>query len=153
MDNADVQARLKRLSWVMDNSIRLPTGHRIGIDGLIGLIPGVGDAVGAAISGYFVVQAARLNVPKPIMARMLLNIVTEAIVGAVPVLGDLFDLAFKANARNYHLLENYFDQPRRVQQRSTALVAASTVGAVAVVALAIFGAIALLRAIWGVLFG
>lgn len=137
----------------MDNSIRLPTGHRIGVDGLIGLIPGVGDVLGAIVSSYFLMQATRFKVPGTVLARMLLNIVVETVLGAIPVLGDLFDLAYKANARNYRLLENYLDAPDPVRNKSTLLVGASLLAVIVVVGLALFGAVMLIQAIWGVMFG
>lgn len=136
----------------MDNSIRLPTGHRIGVDGLIGLIPGIGDVAGAAISSYFLVQAARLKVPGTVMARMAGNIVVETVLGAIPVLGDLFDLTYKANARNYRLLENFLDTPQRVRSRSNVMVGASLVAVLAIIGLVLVGAVVLVRAVWGALF-
>lgn len=110
---ARIRARLQRLSWLMDNSLRLPTGHRVGVDGLIGLIPGIGDLFGASVSGYLILEARRLGVPRRALARMVLNVVTETVIGAIPLIGDLFDLGFKANARNYRLVERYLDSPPR----------------------------------------
>lgn len=109
-------ADLVRLAWLMDSSVRLPGGHRIGLDGLIGLVPGIGDAIGVAVSLYIVARAHRLGLSRGTLARMLLNIGTEGLVGTVPVIGDVFDFAFKANQRNLALLRRKLDlgaEPRR----------------------------------------
>lgn len=137
----------------MDNSIRLPTGHRIGLDGLIGLIPGIGDLIGAAVSSYFFVEAARLRVPGTVLARMAANVVVETVVGAIPVFGDIFDLAYKANARNYRLLEGYLDSPVRTRRSSAAIVGLGTLAVMAVAAVVFVIVIWLMRAIWQALFG
>lgn len=98
--------RLQRLGYLLDASIRIPgIGYRIGYDALIGLIPGFGDAAGLAISSYIVVEAARLGAPPATLLRMILNVAIEAVFGAIPFLGDLFDAVFKANLRNIALLE------------------------------------------------
>lgn len=97
--------RLTRLARLMDVQFRLPgTKFRYGLDGLIGLIPGVGDVAGAAISGYIVLEAKRLGASNWILARMIGNVLIEVVIGAIPVLGDLFDIVFKANVRNLRLL-------------------------------------------------
>lgn len=99
---------LDRLAWILDNSIRVPgTQFRVGLDGLIGLIPGFGDVAGAALSSYIVAQAARNGAPFSVLARMGLNVLLEAVVGVIPILGDLFDFGFKANARNVRLLQQH----------------------------------------------
>jgi len=147
------QQRLRRLSWLLDNSIRLPTGHRIGIDGLIGLIPGLGDLFGAAMSSYFMLQASRLGVSKAVIGHMGVNIVFETIVGAIPVLGDLFDLAFKANARNYRLIEDYLQAPKKRKSASSVVVA--TTGLVMLIVFVLVAAVvfAVIRLAWQTLFG
>lgn len=97
--------RLRRLAWLLDSSIRIPgTRWTVGIDALIGLVPGLGDAVGVLLSSYIVYQAARLGATRGVLARMVLNIAIEGLVGAIPILGDLFDAGFKANQRNIRLL-------------------------------------------------
>lgn len=116
----------------MDSAIRLPGGFRIGIDGLIGLVPGFGDLFGALLSSYIVVQAARMKVGGSVLIRMVGNIALELGVGLVPVVGDLFDFAFKANMRNVQLIETYLQQPQATRRRSrwqvgAALLALATV--------------------------
>lgn len=97
--------RLERLSQVLDTAMRVPgTNVRIGLDGLLGFIPGVGDALGAVLSSYIILEAARLGFPKSVLLRMIGNVALETLVGAVPLLGDLFDIAWKANSRNVALL-------------------------------------------------
>lgn len=104
---SDRQVRhLDRLARLLDSAIPVGGGHRIGLDGLIGLIPGIGDAVGAAVSTYIVVNAAQLGVSTSGLIRMMGNILLETVVGLVPVLGDLFDFAWKANERNLVILRS-----------------------------------------------
>lgn len=100
--------RLRRLAHTLDSSITLPGGYRIGLDGLIGLIPGVGDLAGSALSTYIVVEAARLGVSRLVLVRMMLNVMLETAVGVIPIIGDLFDFAWKANNRNIALLEQSY---------------------------------------------
>lgn len=95
---------LQRLSEFLDSSIRLPGGYRIGWDGIIGLLPGIGDLAGLAISLYIMGSARRAGATLPTLLRMLFNVGLEMLIGTVPILGDLFDLAFKANNRNMQLL-------------------------------------------------
>lgn len=139
--DADVRP-LRNLSHVLDELIPLPGGYRIGLDGLIGLIPGVGDAVGAALSSYIIAQAARLGVPTSVLLRMIGNVALETVVGAIPFLGDLFDFGWKANRRNVALLERHFGQSTRGERGNQRL------RNVIVVALALFF-IAILALIWG----
>ena len=99
--------RLRSLAWLLDNSIPLPGGFRIGLDAVIGLVPGVGDAIGALVSVYILNEARLLGAPRSVLLRMSGNVMLETIVGAIPFAGDLFDAGFKANARNIALLERY----------------------------------------------
>lgn len=91
---------LDYLAWLLDESIRLPGGFRIGLDGIVGLIPGVGDATGFLISFWLVIKARRAGASRAVQLKMLGNVMIEFVVGAVPVLGDIFDFWFKANRRN-----------------------------------------------------
>jgi hypothetical protein len=96
---------LHRLARTLDSSIRLPGGYRIGLDGIIGLVPVAGDSIGAALSSYIVIRAAQLGASIPTLISMMFNILIETLVGGIPLLGDLFDFAFKSNERNMALLE------------------------------------------------
>lgn len=100
--------RIRFLANLLDTCFVLPGGYRIGIDPILGLIPGVGDIIGAALSLYLVREASRLGISKWIVFRMVGNVGVEALIGCVPVLGDLFDAAFKANIRNLRLLELHY---------------------------------------------
>ena len=99
-------ARLRKLAWLLDAQFLLPgTRFRFGINGLLGLAPGAGDVVVGLVSLYIVNEARQLGAPPALLARMLANIGIEVLGGAVPVIGDMFDMAFKANLRNLALLD------------------------------------------------
>lgn len=100
-------ARLRSLSRLLDSSVRLPGGLRVGLDPIVGLIPGFGDAVMLLPALYIVLEGYRLGVPRRVLAQMGLNVGVETLFGAVPILGDVFDATFKANTRNLYLLERY----------------------------------------------
>ena len=144
--------RLDSLSYLLDNSIRVPgTRARFGVDAIIGLIPGFGDAAGALMSAYIVVQAARLGTPVPTLVRMVLNVGIEALFGAVPVAGDLFDAAFKANARNVALLRGELGERGSTRRSSTAVMLGVLIALVVVLGAVGWLAITVLRTLWGVL--
>jgi len=111
------EARLKAYANLLDSAIRLPGGFRIGLDGIVGLVPGIGDLLGAALSGYFIYAASKLDIPKSVISKMLLNTAIETIVGLVPLLGDLFDFFFKANNRNAKLLHEALDARKQDEKR------------------------------------
>ncbi|NJR70781.1 MAG: DUF4112 domain-containing protein [Synechococcales cyanobacterium CRU_2_2] len=103
---------LRSLSHLLDNAIVIPgTKLRIGIDPILGLIPGLGDVSGVLFSAYIIVQAARWKLPTATLMKMLSNIGLDWLVGNVPLLGDFFDMGFKANARNVALLESHLNLP------------------------------------------
>src|SRR3954467_15484739 len=139
LDPARVE-RLRRLAVLLDDSIPIPgTRFRIGIESIVGLLPGAGDLAGGAFSLYILLQAARMGVPRPLLARMATNLVVDVVVGAVPILGDLFDAGFKANMRNLDLLERHAQRPvastrssRRFVALLAVLVGCCALGAVAV---------------------
>ena len=116
--SAAVAARVSRLSWLLDESIRLPGGYRIGWDGIIGLVPGLGDLMGLAASSYILYLAAQGGVGKVVLMRMAMNILLETGIGSIPVIGDVFDFVFKANSRNLQLLERHSEAPTRVRRVS-----------------------------------
>jgi hypothetical protein len=110
-DRAQTLLRLRRLATLLDTAIRLPGGIRVGADAIIGLAPGIGDAITTVLAAYIVAEAWRLGVPKRVVLRMAANVAIDGLVGAVPVLGDIFDVAFKANIRNVALLERHLGAP------------------------------------------
>src|SRR5690606_29030914 len=96
---------------LLDTSLGIPgTKIRFGLDPLLGLIPGGGDLVSLLMSGYVLHQARRLGLPRHLMTRMIMNVGIDAVAGAVPLVGDLFDVAFKANVRNMKLIEEHLHQ-------------------------------------------
>ncbi|MFO8087215.1 MAG: DUF4112 domain-containing protein [Bacteroidales bacterium] len=118
-DKQRVKKRLDRLAWYLDNSIPLPgLNFRVGIDPLVGLIPGIGDTIGAIMSSYILSEAASLGAPKSILLKMAFNIAVDALAGALPIFGDLFDFGWKANQRNARILEGYIDNPRETVDSS-----------------------------------
>jgi hypothetical protein len=132
----DSLARVRVLTRLLDTAARVPgTSMRFGLDPILGLVPGLGDVVGAALSGYLVLLASRLGAPKTVIVRMLGNVVVDTVVGAVPVLGDLFDAGWKANTRNLTLLERHLGQPESTKRASRAVVW-GTVAALVLLALA-----------------
>jgi len=121
---ARTQEQLKALAWLLDSSIRLPGGFRIGLDPLLGLVPFLGDAAGVLLSAYIVSQAARLGAPRSVVLRMMLNVAVEGVVGLIPFAGDVFDAVWKANQRNVQLLEGHLANPVATARSSRRLVAA-----------------------------
>jgi hypothetical protein len=106
------RAALDRLEWIanlMDSAVVIPgTNVTVGLDALIGLMPGVGDAATTLISLWMVKEAHALGVPKHVVARMIGNVAIDGVVGAMPLLGDVFDVMFRANRRNMKLLREHF---------------------------------------------
>lgn len=109
---------IERLSWLLDESITLPNGYKIGLDGFIGLIPGVGDFIGGLLSSVIIYKANQLGAPRMILGRMIINMIIDTVIGAIPVLGDVFDFVWKANKRNVALLNDYQQQPRQVYRKT-----------------------------------
>jgi hypothetical protein len=142
--------RLRALTRIMDEAVGIPgTRFRIGLDGLLGLIPGVGDALSAGIAGYAVIAAARLGAPRSVLARMAGNIALDTLAGAVPLLGDLFDFGFKANRRNLRTLESFLAEPQRTRRSSRALLIGTVAGLIGVLVVVVALAILLARAAIG----
>lgn len=103
--------RMRAVSTLLDDAIRVPgTDFRVGLDPIVGILPVAGDSVMSVISMYIVLEAANLGVPMPVVARMVVNIAVDAVGGSVPVLGTLFDAAWKANRRNVRLVEEHVDE-------------------------------------------
>jgi Domain of unknown function (DUF4112) len=109
----DPGSRIKRvrvLAKLLDNSIGIPgTPWKIGFDPIVGLIPGIGDLIGAVLSGYIILEAARAEVPALTLARMLVNVGIDTLLGAIPAIGDVFDAAWKSNLMNVALMERHLD--------------------------------------------
>lgn len=103
--------RLEWLAWFTDSAFRIPgTSRTVGADGFLSLIPGVGSLFGTAMSLYMVGEALRHGAPTRLLARMGMNIAADTVVGAIPLVGFLFDMAFKANQRNLNLLRQHLKE-------------------------------------------
>lgn len=104
--------RMRQLSQLLDGAIVIPgTKYRIGLDPILGLIPGGGDTVSAALSGYIIIEAARMGLPRKALMQMVGNLVIDTVAGSVPVVGDVFDVFSKANMRNMQIVESHAQAP------------------------------------------
>lgn len=148
-DLGAVRRRLGRLAWLLDSSIGVPgTRFKIGLDPLIGLIPGLGDVAGVLLSSYIVREAARAGAPPSVLARMVFNVALEGAVGLIPIVGDLFDAVYKANQRNIELFEAHVQNPQRSQRRSRVIVGLLLVLLLAVIVGVAALAVMTIRALW-----
>jgi hypothetical protein len=120
--SAGVQANLRTYLWLtrtLDQAFAVPgTSWRFGLDPVLGLVPGAGDLISAFVGAYGVWLAGQLGAPSSVIGRMLINLFVDTAVGSIPVAGDLFDFAFKANTRNRILLETWMAEPRRARRSS-----------------------------------
>lgn len=106
------ERRFSLVSRVFDDLVAVPgTNHRIGLDPVIGLIPVVGDAVSGVVGFWLIAEATRFGIPRVVVARMVLNTVLDLVLGAVPVLGDLFDVVSRSNTRNLALFRRHALEP------------------------------------------
>jgi hypothetical protein len=143
-------ARARAIARGLDNAVRVPgTEIRVGFDPVLGLVPGVGDIVGGALAGYLVFLAARHGAPKSVLLRMTSNLALDSLVGTVPLLGDLFDVGWKANARNLALLEQHLARPAATR-RSSRLFVAAVIGALVLLLVgAVYIGVAVVRLLIG----
>ena len=133
-------ARARAVARVLDSAIGIPgTKYRVGLDPLLGLVPGLGDVAGAALSGYIVLTGIRLGVSRTVVLRMLANVGMDTVAGSVPLLGDLFDAGWKANNRNVALIERHVASPDATRRASRLMMGA----VVSVLALLALGGVAL----------
>jgi len=104
---------LNSLAKLMDSQFKIPgTNIKFGLDALIGLVPGAGDFATFLISGYMITVLAKNGASGFVLARMVLNVVVDSLFGAIPILGDIFDVAFKANQRNMKLMQQHYIEGR-----------------------------------------
>jgi len=107
----EVLERLDFLATLLDSAVLIPgTKIRFGADAIIGLVPGIGDAITTALSAWIVYEAHRLGVPRHLLVRMIGNVAIDGLFGAVPLVGDLFDVMWRANKRNMRLLRQHLER-------------------------------------------
>jgi hypothetical protein len=146
--------RLRQLARLLDKAVVIPgTKLGIGLDPILGLLPGGGDFLGIMFSAYIVLEAARLGASKTTLSRMVSNIVIDSIVGTVPVVGDLFDFAWTANTKNITLLEAHLQSPRQNQAADKVFVALLMGGLLLISIVVVTLTVILYRVISGALFG
>jgi hypothetical protein len=104
----EAHRRLRRIAKLMDSEVRVPgLGLRIGADAILGLVPGIGDALSGLIGAYLIYEAHRLGIPRSALLRMILNVAFDTAVGAIPVAGDIWDFFFRSNDRNMQILARH----------------------------------------------
>jgi hypothetical protein len=125
-------AAVAKFAYWLDAGIRVPgTNLRFGLDPILGLIPGAGDAAGAVLAGWILVEAIRLGASRATVIRIAGNVALDAVVGAIPILGDIFDFAWKANLRNVALLERHIAAPERAERADRSFVLLAVFGVLA----------------------
>ena len=122
---ADSVARLAALAKFLDSAFVIPgTNRRFGMDSVIGLVPGIGDAISAALASYIIWEARQLGLPRWKIARMVSNVAIDTAIGAIPLAGDVFDVFFKANQRNLRIIHDHLGKkhgPREIDGTATRL--------------------------------
>jgi len=147
--SASLEALFRWLAVIMDNFLRFPgTKLRFGLDPIIGLLPGIGDAASAIISTLAIVYAARYRLPKILLVRMALNILINELVGIIPGLGDAFSFWFKSNVRNYELLRRYAAAPERARKADWIFVFAIVAVLFLIVCIGLVVSLLVFQAIW-----
>ena len=130
---AAAERRIAAVARVLDDLVEVPgTGRRVGLEPLLGLIPIGGDLLGALANGWVVLEAARFRLPRVVLARMVVNVVADLLLGAVPVLGDLVDFGFKASSRNLELFRRHAREPDADTRSHAAFLAGLLLTAVGV---------------------
>lgn len=142
-------AEVEFLAWLLDNSIPVPGtgGRRFGIDALVGFVPVVGDLFGGLMSLIVVWRGSRMGLPRIVVVRMLANAVIDLVIGAIPLIGDAFDLWFKVNDRNLRLIRRYLERPDASTRHEWLVVLVMIAVVVALVALLGWLLVSLLSAV------
>lgn len=156
----DVATRARNvrvLARLLDNAIPIPgTSWKIGLDPIVGLIPGIGDLISAVLSGYIILEAARADIPTLTLAKMLRNVGVDTLFGAVPALGDVFDAAWKSNTRNVALLERHLAvvvEPAREKRSVLGRTVLALITLVVIVGAGLAFGIYVARLLWGLTTG
>jgi len=120
---ADSLARITVLTKLLDSAFVIPgTNRRVGLDAVIGLVPGIGDAISTLLASYIIWEARQLGLPRWKIARMMGNVAVDTAIGAIPIAGDAFDLFFKANERNLRIIHDHIGKkhgPREIDGTAT----------------------------------
>ena len=142
-------ATAELLAKILDTTVKIPgTGIYLGLDPLLGLIPGIGDVLANLIGTVILILAARLHVPRIVITRMSLNLLINGTVGAIPIVGDLFSIWFRSHARNAELLRRAAAQPNRETQQARLYVTGIIGGTVVLLVLAIAAVLWIVVKIW-----
>jgi len=137
------------LAKILDTTVKIPgTPFYLGLDPLLGLIPGIGDMLANLIGTVILILAARLHVPQIVITRMSLNLLINGTIGAIPILGDLFSIWFRSHARNAEILRQAAAQPYRETQQARLYVAGIIGGTVVLLALAIAAVLWIVVKVW-----
>lgn len=146
--------RLRKLSHLLDNAIAIPgTNYRVGLDPLLGMLPIAGDYLGSAFSAYIVLESALMGLPRQSLLRMVLNIIFETVAGSVPIVGDIFDVTWKANARNMAMLETHIASPQASEKADWWFLAMLFGGLMLVVTLMTAIGVIILTLLWRLISG
>lgn len=137
------------LAKILDTTVKIPgTSFYIGLDPLLGLIPGVGDMIANLIGTVILILAARLRVPQIVITRMSVNLLINGTVGAIPILGDLFSIWFRSHARNAELLRRAATQPYEETQQAKLYIAVIIIGTVVLLLIAIAAVLWVVVKLW-----
>lgn len=148
-NNAAALQRIRLATKVLEGVVPVPgTGKKVGVDPIIGLLTGGGDSIGFLMSAYILLESLRFKLPKETLLRMLSNVAIDAIVGAMPFLGDIFDFFWKANTKNLKLLEAHLDNPREQTAADKGFVFLILLALVGLFALAIGLSIVVVGLFW-----
>ncbi|MBC6431054.1 DUF4112 domain-containing protein [Nostoc sp. HG1] len=146
--------RLRQLSRLLDNVITIPgTQIGFGLDPILGLIPIGGDFLGIMFSSYIILEAARLGVSRATLGKMVLNVIIDGLVGAVPVLGDFFDFTWRANTNNIKLLEDYLKFPSQQKGADGWFIFGVLVGLLLIAIILVALPVIVIRMLWNALTG
>ncbi|MGM3306194.1 DUF4112 domain-containing protein [Anabaena sp. WFMT] len=146
--------RIRQISRLLDNAITIPgTQVGIGLDPILGLIPVGGDVLSLIVSIYIIIESAQMGVPRATLIRMVANIIIDALVGAIPMLGDLFDFAWKANSYNIKLLEDYLQSPGEKKKVDQLFIIILFAGLFLLAIVLIALPVILIRMLWNALTG
>ncbi|AVH68017.1 hypothetical protein CDG77_13890 [Nostoc sp. 'Peltigera membranacea cyanobiont' 213] len=146
--------RLRQLSRLLDNIVTIPgTKIGFGLDPILGLIPIGGDFLGVMFSSYIILEAARLGVSRATLGKMVFNVIVDGLVGTVPVLGDFFDFAWRANTNNIKLLEEYLKFPSEQKSADRLFIVALLVGLLLISIVLVALPVILIRMLWNALTG